>query len=75
MSLVLSPQILLAFVLWAALLVYGFSSLWWIVEVAILSYHWDRNAEEVWGLDDIQVRVLTIDAEPVVQQTVNAPPR
>jgi len=73
-SLVLSPQILLAFVLWAALLVYGFSSLWWIVEVAILSYHWDRNAEEVWGLDDIQVRVLTIDAEPVVQQTVNALP-
>ena len=74
MSQVLSPQVLLAFVLWAALLVYGFSSLWWIVEVAILSYHWDRNAEEVWGLDDIQVRVLTIDAKPVVQQTVNALP-
>lgn len=28
----------------------------------------------MWGLDDIQVRVLTIDAEPVVQQTVTALP-
>jgi hypothetical protein len=63
-----------AVVLWAALAVYGFSALWWVIEVAVLSFRWDHNTEEVWGLDDIQVRVLTIDAEPVVQQTVNALP-
>ena len=74
MSQLVSAQAVIAVVLWAALAVYGFSALWWLVEVAVLSYRWDRNAEEVWGLDDIQVRVLTIDAEPVVQQTVDALP-
>jgi len=73
-SQLLSAQGVVAVVLWAALAVYGFSAVWWLVEVAVLSFRWDRNAEEVWGLDDIQVRVLTIDAEPVVQQTVNALP-
>ncbi|TQQ79100.1 glycosyltransferase family 2 protein [Halonotius roseus] len=74
MSQLLSAQGLLAVVLWAALAVYGFSALWWVIEVAALSFRWDHNTEEVWGLDDIQVRVLTIDAEAVVQQTVNALP-
>ena len=74
MSQLLSAQGVVAVVLWAALAVYGFSAVWWLVEVAVLSFRWDRNAEEVWGLDDIQVRVLTVDAEPVVQQTVNALP-
>ena len=71
---IVSLQGLLAVVLWVALLVYGFSSVWWIVEVALLSHGWKRDTEEVWGLDDIQVRILTIDTEPVVQQTVNAIP-
>ncbi|PHQ45318.1 hypothetical protein DJ68_13500 [Halorubrum sp. C3] len=69
-----SLQGLLAVFLWAALLVYGLSSLWWVVEVTVLSRGWEQNSEEVWGLDDIQVRILTIDAESVVQQTVNALP-
>ncbi|AZQ15999.1 glycosyltransferase family 2 protein [Halorubrum sp. PV6] len=69
-----SLQGLLAVFLWAALLVYGLSSLWWVVEVTVLSRGWGQNSEEVWGLDDIQVRILTIDAESVVQQTVNALP-
>ncbi|WP_324664501.1 glycosyltransferase [Haloarcula sediminis] len=69
-----SLQGLLAVFLWAALLVYGFSSLWWLIEVAVLSRGWERNTGDVWGLDDIQVRVLTLDAEPVVQQTVDALP-
>ncbi|PHQ38043.1 hypothetical protein DJ69_13770 [Halorubrum persicum] len=71
---IVSLQGLLAIFLWTALLVYGLSSLWWVVEVTVLSRGWGQNSEEVWGLDDIQVRVLTIDAEPVVQQTVNALP-
>ena len=74
MSQLLSAQGVVAVVLWAALAVYGFSAVWWLVEVAVLSFRWDRNAEEVWGLDDIQVRVLTVDSEAVVQQTVNALP-
>jgi len=73
-SQLLSAQGVVAVVLWAALAVYGFSAVWWLVEVAVLSFRWDHKTEEVWGLDDIQVRVLTIDAEPVVQQTVNALP-
>jgi len=73
-SQLVSAQGVVAVVLWAALAVYGFSALWWVIEVAVLSFRWDHNTEEVWGLDDIQVRVLTIDAEPVVQQTVNALP-
>lgn len=71
---IVSIQGFLSLILWAALLVYGFSSLWWIVEVGVLSRGWNGDTEEVWGLDDIQVRVLTIDAEAVVQQTVNAIP-
>jgi hypothetical protein len=72
---VLPPiQDLIAIFLWAALAVYGFSSLWWLFEVFVLRRRWDAESEEVWDLDDIQVRILTIDAEPVVQETVNAVP-
>jgi len=69
-----SAQVLLSILLWAALVVYGFSSLWWIIETFVLSHGWKSDSTEIWGLDDIQVRILTIDAEPVVQQTVNAIP-
>jgi len=74
MSTLVSAQWLLSVFLWIALGVYGFSTIWWLLEVTILAYGWKQNSEEVWGLGDIQVRVLTIDAEPVVQQTVAALP-
>ena len=74
MTNLVSLQALLAVFLWAALVVYGLSSLWWIVEVTVLSRGWEQNTEEVWDLNDIQVRVLTINAETVVQQTINALP-
>jgi len=69
-----SIQLLLSTLLWAALAVYGFSSLWWLAETFVLSRGWESDDPDVWGLDDVQVRILTIDAEPVVQQTVNAIP-
>ncbi|MFD1635446.1 glycosyltransferase family 2 protein, partial [Haloplanus ruber] len=69
-----SAQVLLSILLWAALVVYGFSSLWWIIETFVLSCGWKPDSTGAWGLDDIQVRILTIDAESVVQQTVNAIP-
>ena len=67
-------QFVLHILLWTALALYGFSSLWWLLEILVLSRGWKSNNTEVWGLDDIQVRILTIDAEAVVQPTVNVIP-
>jgi len=69
-----SIQFLLPILLWTALALYGFSSLWWLLETLVLSRGWKSNSTEVWGLDDIQVRILTIDAEAVVQPTVDVIP-
>jgi len=71
---VFSPQFVVAVLLWAALAVYGVSTLWWLIETAFLSYGWRPSSENAWGLDDVQVRILTIDAAPVVQGTVDALP-
>ncbi|WP_259517224.1 glycosyltransferase [Halanaeroarchaeum sp. HSR-CO] len=65
---------ILAVLLWVALAVYAFSSLWWLFETVLLSSGWKSDDEGVWGLDDIQVRILTIDAASVVQTTVDALP-
>lgn len=69
-----SIHFILSLLLWGALIVYGFSALWWLVETFLLSHDWRPDSTDAWGLDDIQVRILTIDAAPVVQQTVNAIP-
>lgn len=69
-----SLQTGLSVLLWLALAVYGFSALWWLVETALFSRNWEPDTEEAWGLDDVQVRILTIDAAAVVQQTVDALP-
>ncbi|MFW6003284.1 MAG: glycosyltransferase [Halanaeroarchaeum sp.] len=57
-----------------ALGVYASSSLWWLVETVVLSRGWNSDDEVVWGLEDVQVRVLTVDAATVVQTTVDALP-
>jgi hypothetical protein len=69
-----SIQAAVAVFLWAALAIYGVSSLWWLVETACLSYGWEADDESAWGLEDVQVRILTIDATHVVQETVDAVP-
>ena len=62
-------------VLWAALVLYGLSALWWLVEVGVLGRGGGVDPDDVgWGLSDIQVRILTIDSEAVVQGTVDAVP-
>jgi len=66
-------QYVVAVLLWTALAVYGFSVVWWLAETVLLSRGW-RPTESMWGLDDIQVRVLTVDADAVVQTTVNSVP-
>lgn len=74
MAAFIAPQTALAILLWAALAVYGFSSLWWLLETLILARGWRPDEQEAWALEDIQVRILTIDAEEVVQSTVDALP-
>ncbi|ESP89417.1 glycosyltransferase [Candidatus Halobonum tyrrellensis] len=63
-----------ALLLWGLLVVYGLSALWWLVETTVLARGWRAGDEEAWGLDEVQVRVLTVDAEAVVQGTVDAIP-
>lgn len=58
---------------WVAL-VYGFSAFWWLLEVFVLGVGWESSEADAWDLDDIQVRILTVDAQAVVQGTVNAVP-
>lgn len=66
-------QVAVAVLLWAALGVYGVSALWWVVETALLSRGW-RAEKQPWDLEEIQVRILTVDAAAVVQRTVDAVP-
>ncbi|AEH36118.1 glycosyltransferase [Halopiger xanaduensis] len=62
-------------VLWAGLLLYGLSAGWWLLEALVLARGWRvADGDRPWGPDDVQVRILTVDAEPVVQATVNAVP-
>ncbi len=65
---------LLSVSLWAILVLYGVASLWWLIQVFILSYGWQDADQTEIGLDNIQVRVLTIAAEETVQLTVNSIP-
>jgi hypothetical protein len=53
--------------LWVALILYGSSALWWLLEATVLARGGRVDPDEVeWGYDDIQVRILTVDAEEVV---------
>ncbi len=66
--------ILFAAALGAVLVMYGLSALWWLFEVVVLSRGWRSDGEFEWGLEDVQVRILTVDAERVVQGTVETVP-
>ncbi|WP_049902953.1 glycosyltransferase [Halococcus agarilyticus] len=61
--------------LWFVLGLYGLSALWWLVETIVLSWGWRGDGgDRTWGVEDVQVRVLTIGAEAVVQGTVDSIP-
>ena len=61
--------------LWVVLVLYAFSAFWWLFEVFVLSRGWNRSdGDPDWEFSEIQVRILTVDAENVVQATVNAVP-
>lgn len=60
---------------WGVLGLYGFSMLWWLYETTVLARGWRVDEDDIqWGFDDVQVRVLTVDAASVVQATVDAIP-
>jgi hypothetical protein len=64
----------LVILLWVALVLYGFSTLWWLFETVFLARGTGPGDVDDWSLDEVQVRVLTVDAERVVQGTVDALP-
>ncbi|GAD51609.1 hypothetical protein MBEHAL_0369 [Halarchaeum acidiphilum MH1-52-1] len=59
--------------LWAFLGIYGFATLFWTYEVLESWRYYDPPAA-VSDPENCQVRVLTVDAEAVVQKTVDALP-
>jgi len=61
-------------VFWVTLVLYGFSSFWWLLEVTVLAYGWQADDETEIGLDNIQVRILTYNSPSTVQVTVNSVP-
>jgi hypothetical protein len=66
---------LLVGLLWVAVALYGLSAAWWWIETTVLARGWAVEEDDlVWGFEDVQVRVLTVDAEAVVQATVDAVP-
>jgi hypothetical protein len=64
----------IAFAFWATLLLYGFSTFWWLFEVTVLAVGWRADDEAEIGLDNIQVRILTYNSPSTVQVTVNSVP-
>jgi hypothetical protein len=67
------PAVVVAALLWGTLALYGASVGWWWLETAVFA----RGRETVdpeWGVDEIQVRILTVDAAAVVRATVAAVP-
>ncbi|GAB6879263.1 hypothetical protein JCM17823_15370 [Halorubrum gandharaense] len=59
-------------VAWTMVAIFLVATVFWLVEVLIVGRARDHPQE--YGLDEIQVRVMTIDAEPIVQGTVDSLP-
>jgi hypothetical protein len=69
----LAAEVVLTWAIWLSLGLYALAVGFWLFEVLVLRLLTDEPAIE-YGPDDVQVRVLTIDAEAVVQGTVAALP-
>jgi hypothetical protein len=68
-----SAQTLLAATLWGTTLLFAGTAAVWFVLTYVVGAGYEPP-EAVHGGDDVQVRVLTIDAESVVQETVDSLP-
>lgn len=76
---VANPDVFATFVVWQLALLYAVPVLFWDFEVTVyLLRNWQnrrgRDADVEWGLDALQVRIVTIDNAELVQQTVDALP-
>jgi hypothetical protein len=63
-------------VLWQLVLVYTLPVGYWLYELGLFAVRTPRTPRSsfTWSLNDVQVRVLTVDAAAVVQETVDALP-
>ncbi len=66
-------QALLELALWGTTVLFGATALLWIVLTYVLGARYEPPASQYDG-DDVQVRILTVDAAGVVQNTVDALP-
>lgn len=74
-----NPEVFVAFVLWQLVLLYTVPVVFWDFEVGV---YWlrrwqnrrNRDRDTEWGLDALQVRIVTIDNAEVVQATVDSLP-
>jgi hypothetical protein len=70
----ISPKAALLGLLTVVIAAYALSTLFWLVE-SVLTRGGVVDPEDFeWGLDEIQVRVMTIDNAEVVQATINSLP-
>jgi hypothetical protein len=66
-------QGLFELVLWGTTVLFTATAVFWVVLTYLIGAGYE-SPEPVYGADDTQVRILTVDAEDVVQSTVDALP-
>ncbi|WP_435066664.1 glycosyltransferase [Haloplanus sp. C73] len=59
--------------LWGVTLLFGATALVWFILTTIVGAGYEAPPNE-YGLDDVQVRIMTVDAADVVQETVDSLP-
>ena len=64
---------LLGLALWGVTLLFGATALSWLVLTTVMGAGYETPPTE-YGLDEIQVRIMTVDAADVVQDTVDSLP-
>lgn len=64
---------IVSLLVWVAVALFGGMGVFWLYEVVVLAKDYDTPTAE-YGPDDIQVRILTVDAASIVQQTVDSLP-
>ncbi|MFW6017431.1 MAG: glycosyltransferase [Halapricum sp.] len=71
----LEPTTAIVGVIWIIFALYSTSVLFWLFEVVVLARRQLVDPGELtYGYDDVQIRILTVDAEAVVQGTVDSIP-
>ena len=64
---------LFGIVLWGVTILFGATALLWLVLATVVGAGYEAPSNE-YGLDEIQVRIMTVDAAEVVQETVDSLP-